>query len=602
MARIESLESTVAARIAAGEVIERPASVARELLDNAIDSGANEITLEIKDGGITYLSVADNGCGIEKDDLPLTAEPHATSKIKSLDDLYSLSTLGFRGEALYSIAAVSDFTVSSSYQGREAYTYSVSNGRKGTVRKGGPDEGTIVTSENLFSEIPARKAFLKRPSSEAVLIKNTLLSKAMAYPGIHFKMIQDGAIRIDLPSRKNKAERTLDIATDEESIPRSDFITLERKWPDFSLYLVLGLPSIHRSDRSKIRIYVNNRPVDEFSLVQAVCYGYGEKLPGGSYPYAFVFLEEKSELVDFNIHPAKREVKIRNKAEVHHAISSFISSSLPLTIPAVKASNEPVAAAMTKTLFSSMPKHDEAPWPSVASSPEPRHFGGSTSSQVRIQDERPKDNSWLKKAKEIAEARNFEKSSYSKEESWEPQEEDSGFRYIGQAFKLFLIAEKDGQLFLVDQHAAHERVLYDEIRKGESIQKLLIPIDFEVEKDVDAFLYEHANVYTSLGINISQKEVCLWTLSSIPAVARPIEKEIISLIKESIGTESEIESKVFAIIACKAAIKAGDEIDKYSAEALLEKTFKLENPTCPHGRTFVVALKEEELRKMVGRT
>ena len=624
MGKINTLSPVVAARIAAGEVIDRPQSVARELIDNAIDAGASEITLSVEGGGIDRLSVTDNGSGIEKDDLPLTVERHATSKISTVDDLYHLSTLGFRGEALYSVSAVSRLTIASSYKGQDAYTFSVDNGKKNQVIKGGPDVGTVITVEDLFGDIPARRSFLKRPSSEATLCRNMLMQKAMAFHEITFKYYQDGALRLHLPARERRFDRVLDILNEGESLNRKEFVELNDKGENFSISIVTSLAEIHRSDKSRIKIYVNGRAVEEFSMIQAITYGYGERLPGGAFPYSVLFIEDNPELVDFNIHPAKKEVKLRNRAEVHHAITTLIKQKLPRTIPSITAKNEeqPDLPPVTRTTTSYQDRNffinRAADEPIDISDDEEKKTDryqraeavSSPRRDYRVED-RPRDNSWMDKARSLAqrneerklEARYsqiFEKSTTDKESVWD--QEDDSFTYIGQAFRLFLICERKGKLYLVDQHAAHERVIFEELREQKSVQTLLVPIDFEVERDVDTFLNEHADIYTQYGINITRKDECLWTLSSIPAMARPVEKQLVEYISTKTGDESELESGLYAIVACKAAIKAGDIVDRYSAEALLEKTFALEDPSCPHGRTFIITLDEAELRKMVGRT
>ena len=603
MGRINTLDSVVAARIAAGEVIDRPQSVARELLDNAIDAGALDITLTVKGGGISFLSVSDNGEGIEKSDLPLTVKRHATSKIHSVEDLYHLTSLGFRGEALYSVSAVSKLTISSSYMGGEAWSIVIDNGKESELFKGGPDKGTTVTVEDLFAEIPARRSFLKRESSEAQLCRGVLLQKAMAFPKIHFRYIQDGAIKVDLPPRQSKTDRVLDILTLDEKIARGDFCTLSDNGERFSISVVTSLPGLHRSDRSRIKIYVNSRPVEEYSMVQAICYGYAEKLPGGAFPYSVVFIEDDSELVDFNIHPAKKEVKLRNRAEIHHSLSSLIASKLPTSIPTLKADDEQAELEIIGTTKTSYEDKEFV---------YNRSFDNNYNKNQIVEErrvsynseERPKDNSWLEKAKAFSEKRkmaSYVKSSIRKEDFWSSEKEKS-FTYIGQAFHLFLIAEMDGRLYLVDQHAAHERVLFDELREQKNVQKLLVPIEFEVDYDVDIFLQEKAELYTQFGIMIARKGDKLWELTSLPAMARPVEDKLIDFIKTKMGSADELESELYAIVACKAAIKAGDAIDRYSAEALLEKVFALEDPACPHGRTFIITLEEAELRKMVGRT
>lgn len=609
MGRINTLDSVVAARIAAGEVIDRPQSVARELLDNAIDAGAMDITLSVRNGGMGFLSVSDNGEGIQEEDLPLTVKRHATSKIHSVDDLYHLSSLGFRGEALYSVSAVSRLTIASSYMGAPAWTYTVDNGIEEGLVKGGPDQGTTVTVEDLFKEIPARRSFLKREASEAQLCRSILLQKAMAFPKIHFRYIQEGTIKVDLPARATRYDRVLDILTLDEKVARGDFCVLDDRGEQFSVYLVTSLPGLHRSDRSRIRIYVNGRPVDEYSMVQAICYGYAEKLPGGAFPYSVLFIEDNPELVDFNIHPAKREVKLRNRAEIHHAVSSLVSAKLPTVIPTIKADEQPdlEPVSSVRTTFEDKSFLFNRYTPPAEKSAEDRHDTEAVSERRASYntEQRPRDNSWLEKAKALSERReqpaSYTRSQEKKEDVWTPEQVKS-FTYIGQAFRLFLIVEMDGRLYLVDQHAAHERVLFDELRSQRNVQKLLVPIEFEVDGDIDAFLMEKAEVYTQFGIMIARKEEKLWELTSLPAMARPVERQLVDFIRTKMGSEDELESELYAIVACKAAIKAGDLIDRYSAEALLEKVFALEDPACPHGRTFIITMEEAELRKMVGRT
>lgn len=601
---IKPLESTLRARIAAGEVIERPQSVARELIDNAIDAGADEITLSIRGGGIDELTLTDNGKGISKEDLPLAVTQYATSKIAKLDDLYHLSSMGFRGEALHSVAAVSRLTIASSWNGQQPWTYVVDNTKEISLTPQGPDRGTVVKVEDLFSEIPARRSFLKRPASEAALCRNVMLSKAMPFENIHFTFIQDGVIRSDLPKRGSLFDRVLDIFCEDEAFNRKEFIYMEREFGDFRIRIVTSLAGIRRSDRSRIKVYVNNRAVEEFSLVQAVCYGYGETLPGGSFPYTALFIDDNPELVDFNIHPAKKEVKLRNKAAIHHEIHTLIRSSLPRQIPGIAArksdeDSQPyltVPAAETRTSFIS---------PSYTA--DRIKYDGSRSYQEAGKNdevcERPADSAWLEKARKLfrqQEEKQYEKTQLKADDFWHT--ESRAFRYIGQAFRLFLICEKDGCLYLVDQHAAHERILFNELKEQKDVQQLLIPVDFEVDSDVDAFLCESAYIYTQYGINIAQKDEKLWTLTSIPHSAKENEKRIVSYIQSAIGSEEEIEAGLYAIVACKAAIKAGDIVDDYTANALLEKVFELDDPVCPHGRTFVIRLSEAELREMVGRT
>ncbi len=599
MGRINLLDPLLSSRIAAGEVIERPQSILRELLDNALDAGADEIRVSIDGGGIDRLSVFDNGGGISREDLALIGQRHATSKIHTQDDLYDIHTLGFRGEALYSIGAVSRLTIATySEETKEGSTLVIDNGRREDITPSSPDRGTSVTAENLFADIPARRAFLKRPSSEAALCRQLLVSKALAFPSVRFVFVSDGAIRLDWPKCTSLKERVMYLYRT-EGIADADVDELEAEGEGFRISIIAGNSSVKRSDRKEIRVYVNNRPVDEYSIVQAVTYGYGEMLPGGSFPYAAVFINDAPEMVDFNIHPAKREVKIRNRAEIHHAITSALQNGLKRKIPEITPVQKEFYLDNTKrtdTLFS-----EERSGKTFSYSPSHHRVSESQVAERINTEYREKDSAWLEKAKALQKERETRRNEDQKETEKQPEERHS-LRYIGQAFHLFLIAERDDELYLVDQHAAHERILYDELLSQRTVQNLLVPIEIEMDSIGDEFLQHHAEVYTKLGIMLSRKEDGVWEITALPASCRAIESEIIDFIQSTRIDEKELETKLFAVIACRAAIKAGDDIDRWSAEALLKKVFELEEPACPHGRTFLIKLSEKDLRTMVGRT
>ncbi len=343
--RIKKLDAIVAQRIAAGEVIERPSSVVRELIDNAVDAGATAIMISLENGGLDLISVTDNGSGIAADDLPLCCESHATSKVSSVDDLYHLSTMGFRGEALYSIAACAKVTIASSHQGASPWSITVDNGIRSEITPGGPQAGTRVDVEGLFKFIPARRNFMKRPAAEASSCRAVMVEKSLAFPHIEFKLLVDGAIRTFLPATGRK-ERILDALATDKNLVRSETMELVDHAGRFDLYAVCSTPAVFRSDRSHIKIYVNNRPIEDYAMVQAVTHGYGEMLPGGSFPYCYLFITVDPELADFNIHPAKREVKLRNKAEIHHQIVEMVRSQVRRTIPRLRAQQEENLAAI----------------------------------------------------------------------------------------------------------------------------------------------------------------------------------------------------------------------------------------------------------------
>ena len=320
---IRTLSPEVARKIAAGEVIDRPCAIIRELLDNAIDSGATNITVEITQGGIEKIRIVDNGSGMTKDDLINCARPHATSKISTEVDLLNLSTLGFRGEALASIAAVCRLSIiSGGYKMRASIT------EDHLIENSTPLEGTIVQAEGLFENFPARRVFLKRPASEGLLCKNIFVEKSLAYPQIAFRFISEGQIKLDLPKNQTLKERFISALELNQNIKLFSEISGEQDTSpkDWSFKIIIGDPGIYRPNKKDIHIFVNGRKINEFSLQQAVEYGCQGYFPNGTFPIAAVFITMNPSQVDFNIHPAKKEVRFKDISSLHHGISSSVKS------------------------------------------------------------------------------------------------------------------------------------------------------------------------------------------------------------------------------------------------------------------------------------
>lgn len=603
--RIHELNKLVAQRIAAGEVIERPSSVVRELIDNSIDANSTSISVKLKSGGLEEIIIIDDGSGINKDDLEICTNSHTTSKVSSIEDLYHLKSMGFRGEALYSIAAVSKLTISSSYEGAPPHTIIVDNGNKSSIVPNGPDKGTIIKVEDLFLEIPARRQFLKRPSTEATMCKNVLIEKALAYNNIEFRFFVDDKLILHLP-KTSKQERIVNSISAKNKIIMNDTLELSASHERFSLYAVAALPHIKRSDRSNIKIYINNRPIQNYALVQAVSYGYGELLPGGSFPYCFLFIDVDPTLVDFNIHPAKREAKLRIQSEIHHAIVTMIQKQMIRPIPTLEDTFYQNDLPLN---LNNNEKNDLNTTKSYDSSYFKKQKTSYVNENILGENPNPLNPDWFEKAKEIlAKPQDMPKSNINEVEdeiendfSWDKISKNQ-FKYIGQAFNLFLIVEKDNELFLIDQHAAHERILFNEIRERQNIQKLLFSIKFEVERDVDNYLLENTDIYANLGIELIRESDLLWSLCSIPTIYKPIESKIISFIQNNTGDFKAIEEGLFAVLACHSAIKQGDVVDPKTAISLIEKVFDLDEPVCPHGRTFLIRFNNDELKKAVGRT
>ena len=623
--RVHILDPLVAQRIAAGEVIERPASVVRELIDNAVDAHARTITVQLVEGGLERITVIDDGDGIAVEDLPLCCQSHATSKVTILEDLYHLDTMGFRGEALYSIAACAKVTIASSQHGQEAFTMVVDNGKQGEITRGGPREGTRIDIQQLFATIPARRLFLKRPATESTMCRNTILEKAMAFPHITFRFHDGDKLKLDLPATTPK-ERVLQALAGDTHLVPGETTELSDTANRFSLYAVATTPACYRTDRSAIKVYINKRLIEDYALIQAVTYGYGEMLPGGSFPYCYLFITVDPELVDFNIHPAKREAKLRNKTEIHHQIVVMIKQQVSKSIPRLLMEhNQPVPRQFDFT--PNQPSSTDGTLPNstsfMAASDQNQTYRGHGhvenknshwNSNPAVSPDRPQDPQWFSKAREILKKQETGGTNpvpisptqtvadlESTDHSWDPSIEEP-IIYIGQAFDLFLIAQKGNTLYLIDQHAAHERILFDEIRSHGSIQRLMMPLQFEVERDVDGFLQKYSAWYGDYGLELSRTGDLEWELGTIPALWKTIEHDVVRFIGTQAGNIEELEKNLYATIACHSAIRNGDPMDTFSAQAIIQKVFAMEKPVCPHGRTFVIAITKDSLWKTVGRT
>lgn len=568
-------------------MVERPSSVLRELLDNSIDAKASKVSVYIEQGGIKSLTVIDDGTGMDKEDLSLACESHATSKVRTLDDLFNLKTLGFRGEALSSISACSRLTINSN-----GNRITVDNGVKGHVVPGSIPKGTSVCMEDLFENIPARKLFLRRPQSEAAECRKTFLEKALGFENVEFLFFSDGELKLHF-ERTDRKNRCIQIFSLDKSFMPAQVLEMSYQGENESLWAVCSDPSCHRRDRTQIRILVNNRIIDSYQFVQAITNAYSAALPGGAFPYFDLFIDANPALVDFNIHPTKRECKLRNQGEIYGAITSMIRNALIRKQPQT-VETPSLWKAETAT---ERPSRPYAPTPAASSGQKV-----SSSRPMPQSSAKPFDPSWFESAKAIlsksADKIGTKPVSHSEVTTTRIIPE---YRYIGQVFNTFLVVEQEDNLLFIDQHALHERLLYDEIRSLKDVQRLIVPYSFEVERSVDDFLQKNSILYSDFGIELTRKADLLWEMASIPAACRKNEEEIASYIRNQTGDIDTVQKGLFAIIACHAAIKAGDSLDTVTANSLVKRCFELERMVCPHGRDFTFSISKEELYKKVGR-
>lgn len=569
---IKVLDPIIASRISAGEVVDRPASVLRELLDNSVDAQSTDIKVYITDGGIRNLTVIDNGCGISEEDLEIACKSHATSKISTLDDLFALRTFGFRGEALCSVAACSKLTISSN-----GYCVINDNGVQSNVMSAPVSKGTVISVDDIFEKIPARKQFLKRPSSEAAECKKVFLEKALGSESIAFSFFVNGKLEINLPG-KTKKDRVLDILSSDSSFIPADAIEMQFEALPVRLYAVCSSPSCYKRDRSQIKIFVNNRIIDCYPLVQAIATSYSVSLPGGAFPYFYLFIEDSPTMLDFNIHPTKRECKIRNQSSIYGMITKMIRDNLS-SLNRKKADDIKLDAGIDLKDF-------ESPVQIQKTVSKPSFY-----TPYELHEPVKKLNpEFFETAKKVLSVKTPESN-----------EQVQTYNYIGQAFNTFLIAEQNNRLLFIDQHAAHERILYDQIIANSDKQMLAIPYRFETDAGVDDFLTENSVIYQDFGVDLVKVEPMLWEMLSIPAICRKNEEQIVNYIQKATGDIEEARKGLFSVIACRSAIKGGDTVDRNTAISLIDKVFKLDQMVCPHGRSFVYEISKETLFKEVGR-
>ncbi len=609
---VRTLNPEVARKIAAGEVIDRPNAIIRELMDNAIDSGATNITVEISGGGIDKIRIIDNGCGMTREDLQNCARPHATSKISTEVDLLNLSTLGFRGEALASIAAVARLSIQSgSYKMRASIT------EDHIIEPIAEIKGTIVQSEGLFENFPARRQFLKRAATEGVMCKNTFIEKAMARPDLAFRFIQDGETKIDLPAGQSLKDRFIQ-ANNYNEAPEL-FYELSNSSggenPDWKFEAVIGEPAVSRSNKKEIFIYANGRKIQEYSLVQAVEYGGQGFFPNGTYPVAALFVTVPGNMVDFNIHPAKKEARFYDISALHHGVSSTIKSffqkytfqnfSEDRNADDVQTFETPQLSFDSMTNVSSSPNYGEATYTKHLS------YKSSETQAASLSDFRSKylgikggtggGSSGLSGGNSSS-ISSLADAAITAQTGQAPAKA----RFIGCCLGTFLLAEKNNSLYIVDQHAAHERILFDRImnnQDGSGKQPLLIPYKIHTEsKTQDNQLEKLQTKLSAIGFDTTHVSDGYWEITTIPDRWTGSEYDLKTLLFVKQVEPDEIIRSIAAMTACKAAVKDGYVLDEDTAANLVEQAFQLEDPHCPHGRPMYTVISREKLFELVKRT
>jgi DNA mismatch repair protein MutL len=680
MNRIRLLPEPVANQIAAGEVVERPASVVKELVENALDAGAGRVTVEIQAGGRSLIRVTDDGTGMSRDDALLCLERHATSKIEKAEDLAAIATMGFRGEALPSIASVSRFTLttrerdSNSPEGTQVV---VSGGKIVEVKAAGAASGTSVEVRQLFFNLPARRKFLRTEETEAAHVQHYLTLAALAFPEVAFVFQKDGRLVWQLPALKSGAatasrlealrERLRSLLGDEQLLPVDFSASLDEEdsvpeEPDvfetasalpsaldsrpstFHVWGFLGAPGVSRATREGQHLFVNRRPVENRGLNYALLEGYHTALMKGRYPVCCLFIEIDPAAVDVNIHPTKREVKFRRELEVRKLVAQAVRETL-LAFPggvsvagakrwgetpgeplggrssATPKRSSPPAVPPKPIEQTALPHFPEKLKPSAAVEPPrsaqqppvrmgflPRRSEAETGAPVPVPPE-PATPSLPSTVPVVPSTLDARPSTGVTPLLNVP------LRLIGVVGQLYVVFESDRGLVLLDQHAAHERILFEQMldrlerNAAAPSQKLLLPETIELPARDANFLREQLAVLTRLGVGLSEFGERTFLLDALPPFVKATDARrfMLDLVDELKAAGREVNlarlgEHTVAKTVCRHAVKANDPLTGAELEKLVEDLRHCAMPyTCPHGRPTLIEMNYRELEKKFGR-
>ena len=572
---IRVLTPEVATKIAAGEVVERPASVVKELLENSIDAGATEVSIEVQGGGVDYIRVADNGCGIAKEEIPLAFQRYATSKLHDSQDLESIATMGFRGEALPSIAAVSQVALLSRPASQTSGALiEVAEGQVVREEAQGAPQGTVVTVQHLFRFFPPRRKFLRSAVSEASRIQAVVTHYAMAYPEIRFSLVADGAntfLHAGSGSLRDAIAAVYGSEVAEAMLDLSPVIGPDER-QELSVTGLLSPPSLSRANRSYISFFVNRRWVQSRLLGYSLEQAYQGFLMEHRHPIAAVNISIPFQEVDVNVHPAKSEVRFRWENQVFSALQKAVRQTL--------------------TALSPVPEF---------------HLGPPTQSFAPPQ--RPGVPSWPASWPVQEQASQLEEVPSTI--PLLPRAALPVLRVLGQVQNTYLAAEGPDGMYLIDQHAAHERVLFEqvteELRQGEaSVQSLLEPVPLEVTPQQGELLNEHQELLQGAGFLAEPFGPNSYLLRGVPGVLAGMSPQeallhVLDLMAEG-GGFKQWEERLAYSIACHGAIRAGKVLSSEEMWALVKKLESTQQPhTCPHGRPTIIHLSSSHLEREFGR-
>ncbi len=589
--KIILLDTDTTNKIAAGEVVEKPSSVVKELIENSLDAKAKTIQVQIVDGGTKYIRITDDGTGMSQNDAKMSVLRYATSKIKSDKDLFSIQTLGFRGEALASIASVSNFSLITRQESDDLATkITIEGGQEPVVEQMGSAVGTSIIVENLFYNVPARQKFLRTFSTEGRYISDIIAKLALTRPDVKFILVSNDRQTINTPGNGNLADC---IAGIYGAKAKEDLLKLDLHKEGVEITGYIGKPSSLKSSRQWQTIIVNGRIISSRFISRAIDHAYQSQLPRGGYPFALIKVQIDMDKIDVNVHPQKSEIRFSDEQAVYKAVYAAVSNSLQR--PMEKTSQQPLDVKL--------------------------HFAQETTT---IPDYKPqtiidrpifKNEPFISsRAINKADATDFvfaqQVLSNTIEQNVE-ENEDVIFP-LGQIDRTYIVAKSEDTLYLIDQHAAHERIIFDRLtEKNDNVpaQQLLLPTHLQLASDEIDLILNYKDVFNQLCFDLQQSGPNTMQINSLPADVDDSQLEV--LIRQTLQfilqmkkpKATDLKQHLIAMTSCKAAIKAGQTLNMREMRELLNQLFKTTHPfTCPHGRPIIITYGAGDLAHMFKRT
>ena len=601
MSKIRVLSENISNRIAAGEVIERPASVVKELVENSIDSGATSIVVEIEKSGRKLIAVTDNGSGMDQDDALMCLEPHATSKIKCADDIDNIMTLGFRGEAVPSIAAISRFSLMTRlHDSLEGFEVNVRGGKMLDAEPAGCAPGSRIEVRDLFFNVPARKKFLRADATEERHIQEILYMLSLPYPRISFELIMNGRRVFSSPSHdnlmpriktffgKNYADHMLSVNYSDEGISIKGFVARH---------------GLSRSSRREQRTFFNGRPVEAPAAYRGIRDGFGSLLEKGRFPPCILFIRIDPQTIDINVHPAKREVRLRQEYKVSGAITEAISIAL-------RQSPTPSITLDGRIPLKSLLRGAQIDY--STSTTEQTDLQFETEIPDKVSTEQDNDVISVRDNMSIQEPLSPDTPIISADDNDGLTLPGTGdVQILGFIDETYILAVSVDGLIIIDQHAAHERVMFERllnaVRQGVASQQLLLPIALELSRAEASYVSKNSESFLKLGFEVESMSSNTVMLNAIPASLKQenaggLLRDMLSDLLDEGKASNKLNINALAMASCKAAVKAHDELTLHEARSLFRQMAQCELPfSCPHGRPTIISISTKELERRFGR-